>query len=67
MGWSLLSYTLGRWSNFGAIEGVIACMSPAFLTFLARRPTNSVLLASGLYALTFGLLGLIPAPNVRRR
>ena len=42
-------------------------MSPAFLTFLARRPTNFVLPASGLYALTFGLLGLIPAPNVRRR
>ncbi|EPS94485.1 hypothetical protein FOMPIDRAFT_1038833 [Fomitopsis schrenkii] len=46
VGWSLLSYTLGRWSIFGVLEGVIA--------------------SSGLYALTFGLLGLIPAPNVRR-
>ncbi|GBE88033.1 hypothetical protein BKA93DRAFT_792965 [Sparassis latifolia] len=47
VGWSLLSYTLGRWSNLGYLEGVIA--------------------ASGLYALSFGLLGLIPAPKVSRR
>ncbi|KAH9838239.1 uncharacterized protein C8Q71DRAFT_750134 [Rhodofomes roseus] len=47
VGWSLLSYTLGRWSKFGVIEGVIA--------------------SSGLYALTFGLLGLIPAPKVPRQ
>ncbi|KAI0749600.1 hypothetical protein C8Q80DRAFT_1162851 [Daedaleopsis nitida] len=46
-GWSLLGYTLGRWSDLGYIEGVIA--------------------ASGLYALSFGLLGLIPAPKVRRQ
>jgi len=47
VGWSLLSYTLGRWSKFGVVEGVIA--------------------SSGLYALTFGLLGLIPAPKVPRQ
>ncbi|KZT00822.1 uncharacterized protein LAESUDRAFT_764277 [Laetiporus sulphureus 93-53] len=46
-GWPLLSYTLGRWTGLGLIEGVIA--------------------ASSLYALTFGLLGLIPAPRVSRR
>ncbi|KAI0671881.1 hypothetical protein C8Q78DRAFT_803309 [Trametes maxima] len=46
-GWSLLAYTLGRWSSMGYVEGVIA--------------------ASGLYALSFGLLGLIPAPKVRRQ
>ncbi|KAH8100847.1 hypothetical protein BXZ70DRAFT_936190 [Cristinia sonorae] len=45
-GWSLLTYTLARWSNLGYIEGVIG--------------------ASGLYALAFGLLGLIPAPRVKR-
>ncbi|KAM5538571.1 hypothetical protein V8D89_001413 [Ganoderma adspersum] len=45
-GWSLLVYTLGRWSSLGYLEGVIA--------------------ATGLYALAFGLLGLIPAPRVRR-
>ncbi|KAG2157868.1 uncharacterized protein EDB93DRAFT_1078027 [Suillus bovinus] len=46
VGWSLLSFTLGRWSNLGYLEGVVG--------------------ASGLYALTFGLLGLLPAPKIRR-
>ncbi|KAH9949912.1 hypothetical protein B0H21DRAFT_687617 [Amylocystis lapponica] len=46
-GWSLLSYTLGRWSGFGYLEGLIA--------------------SSGLYALSFGLLGLVPAPRISRR
>ncbi|KAH9945223.1 uncharacterized protein BXZ73DRAFT_96214 [Epithele typhae] len=46
-GWSLLVYTLGKWSSLGYLEGVIA--------------------ASGLYALAFGLLGLIPAPKVHRQ
>ncbi|KAK7690717.1 hypothetical protein QCA50_005816 [Cerrena zonata] len=46
LGWSILAYVLGRWSNLGYIWGVIG--------------------ASGLYSLSFGLLGLIPAPKVRR-
>ncbi|KAI0925744.1 hypothetical protein AcW1_008096 [Taiwanofungus camphoratus] len=46
-GWSLLSYTLGRWSSFGYLEGVLA--------------------ATGVYGLSFGLLGLLPAPKVPRR
>ncbi|KAG0706812.1 hypothetical protein DFH29DRAFT_900155 [Suillus ampliporus] len=46
VGWSLLSFTLGRWSSLGYLEGVVG--------------------ASGLYALTFGLLGLLPAPKVHR-
>ncbi|KAI0349289.1 hypothetical protein OH77DRAFT_1499628 [Trametes cingulata] len=46
-GWSLLVFTLGRWSELGYIEGTLA--------------------ASGLYALAFGLLGLIPAPKVHRQ
>ncbi|EMD34077.1 hypothetical protein CERSUDRAFT_117590 [Gelatoporia subvermispora B] len=47
LGWTALSYTLGRWSPLGYLEGVVA--------------------ASGLYALAFGLLGLIPAPKVPRQ
>ncbi|KAG1722967.1 uncharacterized protein EDB91DRAFT_1063682 [Suillus paluster] len=46
VGWSLLSFTLGRWSSLGYLEGVVG--------------------ASGIYALTFGLLGLLPAPKVHR-
>ncbi|KAG2036927.1 hypothetical protein BDR03DRAFT_865153 [Suillus americanus] len=46
VGWSLLSFTLGRWSSLGYIKGLVG--------------------ASGLYALTFGLLGLLPAPKVHR-
>ncbi|KAF9238484.1 hypothetical protein BU15DRAFT_47679 [Melanogaster broomeanus] len=45
-GWSLLSITLGKWTNLGYLEGTIG--------------------ASGLYALVFGLMGLLPAPNIRR-
>ncbi|KAI0787953.1 hypothetical protein C8Q74DRAFT_1255015 [Fomes fomentarius] len=45
-GWTLLGYTIGRWSDLGYVEGIVA--------------------ASGLYALGFGLLGLIPAPKVQR-
>ncbi|KAG6331768.1 hypothetical protein ID866_7321 [Astraeus odoratus] len=45
-GWSLLSITLGKWSELGYLEGTIG--------------------ASGLYALTFGLIGLLPAPKIRR-
>ncbi|OAX43162.1 hypothetical protein K503DRAFT_681820 [Rhizopogon vinicolor AM-OR11-026] len=46
LGWSLLCFTLGRWSSLGYLQGAVA--------------------ASGLYALTFGLLGLLPAPKVHR-
>ncbi|KAJ8592208.1 hypothetical protein M405DRAFT_851064 [Rhizopogon salebrosus TDB-379] len=45
-GWSLLCFTLGRWSGLGYLRGAVG--------------------ASGLYALTFGLLGLLPAPKVHR-
>lgn len=41
----------------------VAHMSPPFSCVCQLTATAS---ASGLYALTFGLLGLIPAPNVRR-
>ncbi|KIK83038.1 hypothetical protein PAXRUDRAFT_832107 [Paxillus rubicundulus Ve08.2h10] len=46
VGWSLLSITLGKWTNLGYLEGIIG--------------------ASGLYALIFGLMGLLPAPKIRR-
>ncbi|KZT20167.1 hypothetical protein NEOLEDRAFT_1141147 [Neolentinus lepideus HHB14362 ss-1] len=46
-GWSSLSFTLGRWSGLGLLEGIIG--------------------ASGVYALAFGLLGLLPAPRIHRR
>jgi len=46
LGWSLLSFTFGRYSDLGYIEGIIG--------------------ASGVYALSFGLMGLIPAPKVHR-
>ncbi|KIJ14329.1 hypothetical protein PAXINDRAFT_135380 [Paxillus involutus ATCC 200175] len=45
-GWSLLSITLGKWTNLGYLEGTIG--------------------ASGLYALIFGLMGLLPAPKIHR-
>ncbi|KAF9223409.1 hypothetical protein BS17DRAFT_705798 [Gyrodon lividus] len=45
-GWSLLSITLGKWTNLGYLKGTIG--------------------ASGLYALVFGLMGLLPAPKIPR-
>jgi len=47
IGWSFLSYILGRYSSLGYIEGVIG--------------------SSGLYALAFGIMGLIPAPRVKQQ
>jgi len=47
IGWTLFSYTLGRWSELGYLRGIIG--------------------ASGLYALSFGLMGLIPAPRSYHR
>ncbi|EIM90918.1 uncharacterized protein STEHIDRAFT_118130 [Stereum hirsutum FP-91666 SS1] len=46
IGWSFLSYTLGRYSPLGYIEGIIG--------------------SSGLYALAVGLMGLLPAPRIKR-
>ena len=70
-GWSLLGYTLGAWSDLGYIEGTIAGMSlrfgqPCAFVVGSRTLTIFCIVASGLYALAFGLLGLIPAPKVHR-
>ena len=72
-GWSLLVYTLGRWSSLGYLEGVIAGPYPQLSSsnsvrsqLTERGPIPRGCAATGLYALAFGLLGLIPAPRVRR-
>lgn len=64
VGWSLLSFTLGRWSKLGYLEGVVG---GELTSNLPERSVNSACVsASGMYALTFGLLGLLPAPKVHR-
>ncbi|ETW83072.1 hypothetical protein HETIRDRAFT_315296 [Heterobasidion irregulare TC 32-1] len=45
IGWSILSFLLGRYSSLGYVQGIIG--------------------SSGLYALAFGIMGLLPAPRVR--
>ena len=63
LGWPLLSVTLCKWTDLGVFKGLMACTSVS--PFLS--PTLIGHIASGLYALTFGLLGLVPAPMVIRR
>lgn len=65
VGWSLLCFTLGRWSNLGYLQGAVG---GEFIIIPVRLYPQSHLCvsASGLYALTFGLLGLLPAPKVHR-
>lgn len=65
IGWSFLSYTLGRYSPLGYIEGVIGCqsLSPIALSLILIHWAP---LASGLYALAVGLMGLLPAPRIKR-
>ncbi|THH14216.1 hypothetical protein EW146_g6096 [Bondarzewia mesenterica] len=68
LGWSFLSFVLGHYSPLGYIEGIIGCK---------RNPSSSpspnvphiplfICPASGLYALAFGIMGLIPAPRVKQ-
>lgn len=67
LGWSLLVTVLGLWTDMGVGQGIIGGTSyPIICRLLCRELIFGVCVASGLYALTFGLLGLIPAPKIRR-
>lgn len=66
-----------RWRQSGLLSNVIPILTVSIiigwstLSYLLARWSSlgiieGVLGASGLYALAFGLLGLIPAPKVRR-
>lgn len=61
-GWSLSVFTLGHWTTLGYVGGVIASRQPYLPRFLAPLTSPS---ATGLYALAFGILGLLPVPKVR--
>ncbi len=64
-GWSLLSLLLSQYTSLGYIKGLMGCTYP-IPTSPATISLSQFGLASGLYALSFGLLGLLPAPRVRR-
>lgn len=55
---------IGAVVEFGLYEGDSGRYAHSNVTMAGRSPLT--LLASGLYALAFGLLGLIPAPKVHR-
>jgi hypothetical protein len=63
-GWSLLCFTLGRWSGLGYLRGAVGGELSINQSDYPR--SQYYVPASGLYALTFGLLGLLPAPKVHR-
>ncbi len=56
--------TLGHWSGLGYLKAIVA----GVYNFVSLRWSNRRgFVASGLYMLTFGVLGLIPAPKVPRK
>jgi hypothetical protein len=70
VGWSLLAFTLGHYTSMGYLEGFIGCESdlPAHPRLLLHDDLRSVVFqAIGAYMFVFGLMGLIPAPKVKRR
>lgn len=61
LGWSLSVFTLGHWTTLGYTGSVIASKQQ-------HLPVPSPLTlcpATGLYALAFGILGLLPVPKIR--
>lgn len=65
VGWLLFVLTLGQWSNLGYGKGVIGgqygrppSFGPSFSHFV---------LVCAVYALIFGVLGLLPVPKLKRR
>ena len=56
-------FTLGRWSALGYTGGITASEHNRTFTI----PSHSLIShpATGLYALAFGILGLLPVPRVR--
>lgn len=73
IGWLLSVLTLGQWSSLGYVKGVLGgkrhcklCYSYThlFTRVLFRLPASPV---SSVYALIFGLLGLIPVPKAGRK
>ncbi|KAI0077901.1 hypothetical protein K474DRAFT_1642471 [Panus rudis PR-1116 ss-1] len=67
-----------QWRQHGVLSSVIPLLTTSILTgwslmvyILGRWSSlgwvEGIIGASGLYALSFGLLGLIPAPRVRRQ
>ena len=66
VGWSLLSYTLGRRSNFGVFEGVIACQSPPALLLLTRLSTHPISLTGSVRPVCSDLRSLGPHSSAER-
>jgi len=61
VGWLSFVNTLGHWSRLGYVKGTIGGMCPFHLSrYTPLTGFNSV---SAFYALTFGILGLIPVPK----
>lgn len=64
MGWLLAVTTLGQWSSLGYVKGTIGGAYAATSMLLLKADCY---LVSAFYALTFGLLGLIPVPRASRK
>jgi hypothetical protein len=66
-GWLGMAATLGHWTSLGYPKAVVGSellvRRRIFIVFI--NSLFSRLVASALYALTFGMLGLIPAPRIR--
>jgi hypothetical protein len=65
VGWLLSVSTLGQWSHLGYVKGSVGGMCYPLNIFLIC--VTDPFLVSAFYALTFGLLGLIPVPKTSRK
>lgn len=68
VGWLLGLLTLGQWSDLGYVKGIVG--GEYYLIFTRPGRSSKLLLlltVSGIYALGFGLLGLLPVPKPGRK